>query len=323
MQPTEPRLPDYGPVFQPSTVAPMPGTAASGWRPFREVGESTRPAWNGSKSSKASYMTQVTTPVYEVPASQRYGEQGGGGGKKMKSPYLINLVNGRGGGGQPQGRTRRVSTMVPEVRGGGAGGEQQQSPDRQRLTFPKLGNTAASPKAAKGLFGEREARFTKLEGWVEDKIRSALMEKKEEQGEEGGVQERAPPQGRRGSLHMVGANRRRSSVGGAFAEGAEEVKEEEIGGLINRLRQTIASDAEKREPSRIPLRRGSDRGTEGVEVVGSKELKAQQDKAMSNKGRAVAQDAVSGRARHPVYVGSVVWLAFDSSMPLMPTHVQA
>jgi hypothetical protein len=104
-------------------------------------------------------------------------------------------------------------------------------------------------------------------------------------------------QGRRGSISMVGSNRRRSVVGPVDDGEAKEVEQQDIGGLISRLKNTITSDAEKREPSKIPLRKGDDLKTEGVKVMDAKQLATTTgEKVKKNQGRSVPQDAVRRHA---------------------------
>jgi len=120
----------------------------------------------------------------------------------------------------------------------------------------------------------------------------------------GGRKEVVPTvhQGRRGSISMVGSNRRRSVVGPVDDGEVKEV-EQDIGGLISRLKNTITSDAEKREPSKIPLRKGDEFKTEGVKIMDAKQLATTTgEKVKKNQGRSVPQDAVSvypyARAQH-------------------------
>lgn len=98
---------------------------------------------------------------------------------------------------------------------------------------------------------------------------------------------------------MVGSNRRKNSVASVEDGGGKREVEQDIGGLIGRLRNTIVSDAEKREPSKIPLSKGDEFKTEGVKVMDAKQLATTTgEKVKKNMGRAVPQDAV--RARIPL-----------------------
>lgn len=187
-QPTQPKLPDYGPVFHPEASAPMPGTVSSGWRPFIDEQPGSTLQKPPTKGGKKSFLSQLTTLAYETPALATAGGQYGEGGKaktKTKSPYLISLVGNKGRGGGSNTASRRKSYATATGMGaqgspksgsalGGKAGHNH-SPEGKRLSFPRLGasskETSLPKGAVMGLQGDSETRFSQLEGWVDEKIK--------------------------------------------------------------------------------------------------------------------------------------------------------